>query len=299
MTYLCIDIGATKTLIATGFDEFRSREKYSTKKFLNDAAEIIEAKIDPQCEVVAVAVPGTLDVRKGLFFPPNIPGREVDVRSLLEPVLSEQEFILINDCTAGVAGEYYYGALRESNMAYISISTGIGAGVIVQGRLMTGHSGNFAEVGHLKVGGSLICGCGGKGHWESYCSGKNLPKFAESLTGRKFKDASDIFVKYAAGDPAATKIIEKMKEYNAAGISNVVNAYSPELIVLGGGVVVNNADVITDGLAESIRQDILPAPPRITTSSLGDDPVLYGLLALCGLHGRIGSFDHRSSIKLL
>lgn len=296
MSYLCIDIGATKTFMGVGQEDFKSIVKYDTVSFLDNTHELVKEFAEPDLQCVAVAVPGTMDTEKGVFYPPNLPGREVDIRGLLESVV--EDHILINDCSAGVVGEYFYGGERESDMVYISISTGIGSGVIVDDRLVLGCSGNFAEVGHMKVGGTKMCGCGGKGHWEAYCSGSNLPGFAEYITGERIDDASVLFKKYHEGDPGARKVIEKMREYNAAGMANVINAYAPELIVLGGGVVVNNPETILDGLSELIDGDILIPPPRIVTTSLGANSVMYGLLGLCDLHDGPGPFGHRSFITL-
>ncbi len=296
MTYLCIDIGATKTLIGMGDKDLEFCRKIETDTFLKEPG--LEELPVENIRKAIVATPGPLDREKGLIYPPNIPVEKVDMFDLLEPYLDD--FFLVNDCCAGVLGEYTFGKHSASNMVYITISSGIGAGVILDDRLIEGWKGNFAEVGHLKVGGNRRCGCGGRGHWEAYCSGNNLPGFAQDLTGEEFFDAEELFIRYEEGDMAAEKTILKMRVYNAAGVSNVVNAYNPELIVFGGGVAVNHPNIIIKKLKTMIEKDALCGPPEITTASLKDRSVLFGLLALCQLDGKLDlPGSQHSSIKLL
>ncbi len=279
MTYLCIDIGATKTFVGIGERGFEFITKIKTDKFL-DEPNLEELPMDDIKKAV-IAVPGPLDRENGVIYPPNIPDKKVDMVELLSSDIDT--FFLVNDCSAGVVGEYVFGDVRASNMVYITISSGIGAGVIIEDNLIEGRMGNFAEIGHIKVGGDRRCGCGGEGHWESYCSGDNLPEFARELTGKEFKDSEELFLKYREANSAAKKTIEKMKEYNAAGISNVVNAYNPEVIVLGGGVAVNHPEVITSDLESMLEKDVICEMPEIAVASLDDRSVLFGLLAFCQL----------------
>ncbi|MFO8109389.1 MAG: ROK family protein [Thermoplasmata archaeon] len=296
MTYLCIDIGATKTLIGVGERDFEFCTRIKTDKFLKEP--MLEARFMEGVEKAVVATPGPLDRENGIIYPPNIPGKKIDMMELLSPNLDT--FFLVNDCIAGVVGEYFFGEISASNMVYITISSGIGAGVIVGNSLIEGWRGNFAEVGHLKVGGNRRCGCGGRGHWEAYCSGNNLPGFAYELTGKKFKDAEELFIKYHEGNSAAKEVVQKMGEYNAIGISNVVNAYNPELIVLGGGVAVNHPEVITSGLEPMLERDVISELPEIAVTALEDRSVLYGLLALCHLDENMDILESQhSSIRPL
>ncbi len=296
MTYLCIDIGASKTLIGTGDRDLESCTRVRTDEFLTEPS-MEDLPVD-DIDKAVIATPGPLDREKAVIYPPNIPGKKIDMNELLSPNL--KHFFLVNDCSAGVVGEYFFGETSASDMVYITISSGIGAGVIIGDNLIEGRMGNFAEVGHLKVGGDRRCGCGGKGHWEAYCSGNNLPNFAYDLTGKKFKDAEELFIRYKQGDTSAKKAVQKMKEYNAAGISDVVNAYNPELIVLGGGVAVNNPDLITSGLKSMLERDIVCEMPEIVTASLEDRSVLFGLLAFCHLDEKIDLLqDQHTSIRPL
>lgn len=279
MTYLCIDVGATKTLIGVGEQEFEMAKKVDTTDFLSDPSSFLEDIPLEEVELAGIANPGPLDREKGVIFPPNIPKKKVEIKKLMEESL--EKFFLINDCSAAVVGEYVFGDRSASTMVYITISTGIGGGVISDGKLLEGWHGNFAEIGHLNVGGYRECGCGGEGHWEAYCSGENLPGMTKSLTGEDFEDAREVFSEFKEGNEAAGEAVRKMRAYNAKGIANVVNAYNPELLVFGGAVVLNHPDIVIGGLEEKIKKNALCDLPRIEISSLGERSVLYGLLALC------------------
>ena len=123
---------------------------------------------------------GPIDHRWGsVVRPPNLPFREIPLAGPLG-----EEFglpvRLANDCHAGVLGEVIFGAAGgRRNLVYITFSTGIGGGVICNGRLVLGREGNAAEIGHFHVDTTynLPCGCGGTGHWEGYASGRFIPRF--------------------------------------------------------------------------------------------------------------------------
>ena len=141
---------------------------------------------DKLSEVQAIGVGsiGPLDVRKGVILnPSNAPFRNVPVVEMLSEEFKLPAYIL-NDCNAAVLGEKVFGAGKNfDNIFYVTLSSGIGGGAIVDGVLLLGKDGNAVEVGHTVVDleGKLECGCGARGHWEAYCSGRNIPKFARYL----------------------------------------------------------------------------------------------------------------------
>jgi glucokinase len=195
---------------------------------------------------------------------------------------------LLNDCNAAVLGEQAYGAGRgKQNIVYITISTGIGAGVVAGGALLLGRGGNAAEVGHFIVDTAynLPCLCGkGKGHWERYASGAGMPVFFRHWAhehGRKINRASvcakDIFEAARAGDPPAREFLDEVSKINARGISNVIAAYDPQIITLGGSVTLSNGKIILAGIKKYI--DRFLKPPVIMITPLGEDISLVGAAA--------------------
>ncbi len=282
MGFLCIDIGGTNTLVGVGDTEFEKVEKISSEDFVKDVehhiSEIVSNE-DFNIDEVAVAVAGPVDRRKGVFKPPNIDLEEVQIR---EPLEKYGDLSIINDCTSAVLGEYYYGDHDCENLIYITISSGIGAGVILNGELVEGSDGNLGEIGHMQIKeNGRRCGCGGKGHWEAYCSGNSLPEMGEELTGRLFDNAKHIFEQYESGNNEAIEIIEEMKDYNLQGLTNIVNIFNPGKILLGGAVALNHEKIILEGLEESLSKKSVNETPSIELCGLGERSVLHGLRAVC------------------
>lgn len=283
MAFLCIDIGGTNTLFGIGEKDFKKVKEMKTEEFLLDIPGTVEKVLDDvesnKIEKVAVAAAGPVDREKGLFYPTNIDREFVQIR---EPLEEFAEVNIINDCAAAVLGEYYYGESAEE-LLYVTISSGIGAAYVSEGELVEGWNGNFAEVGHITVGEELECGCGGKGHWEAYCSGENLPEMAEKLFDLDVERPQDIFKR---DSEKANKAEQKFKEKNKTGIADLINLYNPEKIVFGGAVALNHFDDIMEAVDEGIGDEIINDVPEMTLCGLGEIAVLHGLRSIC-LNGEI------------
>lgn len=288
MAFVCLDIGGTNTLVGIGNGDFEVVEKIASENFLYEPEETLEKILDKtsytekDIEKVAVAAAGPIDRENYIFYPPNF----IDQKKLSEVDLSFLndlgEFKLINDCTSAALGEYHYGNHQTDNLVYITISSGIGAGVIINDQLIEGHNGNFGEIGHMEIGSSgLKCGCGEEDHWEAYCSGNNLPKMAEELYNYQVEDAKQIFEDLEEGSPKAEKVIDKMQEYNTKGILNTINLYNPQKIVLGGAVVLNHPEIIINPIREEVEEQNLTYSSKIEKCSLGERSVVNGLRAIC------------------
>jgi glucokinase len=263
-------------------------------------------------EGVGIASTGPLDMRKGtLVNPTNLPFPQVP---LTKPVGEELgvPVYLLNDCTAGVIGERDFGAGKGvDDLVYITIGTGIGGGAIVDGHLLLGKDGNAVEIGHLVVdpSGRLVCGCGKRGHWEAYCSGKNLPNFvrmrlaemdqSEVRKSLMFKLAEgkltslgsrSLFEAVRAGDGLSLQLVEEVGVFNAIGIANVVNAYDPSLITMGGSVVLNNRELVMKPIEEHVSNYTRNRVPRILVTPLLEEVSLYGAVAAVLRDGRFNEF---------
>ncbi len=255
--------------------------------------------IEPKSMIgVGVASAGPLIMKQGVLIrPTNLPFEKV---LITEPVSRELGVpcFLINDCSGAALAERRFGAAKGiENFVYVTISTGIGAGAIVNDTLLHGKDGNSHEVGHFTIDytGRLICGCGRRGHWEAYCSGKNIPNFVrmryeetdpettkKSLLSRKNLSkltAADLFAHAKAGDSLATQLVEEIGALNAIGFGNVVSAYDPALITVGGTVVLRNSDAVLTPIKKSLPEHSSSRPPKIAVTSLGEDAVTYGAIA--------------------
>jgi glucokinase len=246
---------------------------------------------------IGIGVPGPMDAKKGVVKnPPNLPGWD-DV-----PLLSimQEEFnikiCLENDANAAALGEYLFGAGKGiENFVYITISTGIGGGVIAGGRLLKGDGGNAAEIGHITINfEGPVCGCGNKGCFEAYASGTAMARFAKEgiLSGRKtilsnFSQkeevkAEHIFAAAKEGDEFAMELVEREGFYLGVGLANVVNAYNPRRIAVGGGLT-KAWDMFYQRMIEVMRKRALPVNVErleVVKATLGPDVGIIGAASL-------------------
>ncbi|NHX35622.1 MULTISPECIES: ROK family protein [Halolamina] len=256
----------------------------ATRAALDDAGVAPEAVV--RCGVASI---GPLDKAAGELGRSANLGPGIDRVPLTDPLadLLGAEVTVLNDANAGVVGERFYADRTPDDMAYLTISSGIGAGVAVDGRVLSGWDGNAAEVGHntVEIGG-LTCGCGADGHWEAYCSGANIPRHARHVHETEGVptdlsldeiDAKDVFE--AADDPLAGRVIERMQAYNAAGVADLVHAYAPLVVYVGGAVARNNPEQVVEPVRERLPELVMTNVPEVRLTSLGDEATVRGALA--------------------
>ncbi len=308
---IAIDVGATNLRVALGDEEGRLLKKLVERTtrvgdeyaVVNQISSMIHKLVSASEleRVVAIGVGtiGPLDIRRGrVVKAPNLPFEVIELGAPLHEMLRKPVYIL-NDCVAAVWGEKIFGAGKNvRNLVYVTISTGIGAGVIVDDVLLLGKDGNAHEVGHtvVDIAGTMVCGCGKRGHWEAYCSGANIPKFAKYLMDnmpREVVSRSKLYSAYVRGelsaelvysvakegDEVALKIVEEIGRINAIGFANIVSTYDPELITVGGSVVLKNPELTIPYIRKYIHEYTVNRVPEIILTPLGEDVVLYGALA--------------------
>lgn len=284
---LALDIGATNTRIAlvTGgvvhnLEKRSTRGTASSGEFIGDIEKIIkdyQKNIkEAQKADIAIAVAGPVfDEARKLVFLTEITGDFVPFIEL-ERLLGKEVYV-INDAAAAVLAESSYGVCGE-NLVYLTFSSGIGGGVIKDGRLL---SDKETEVGHLKIESKyqVQCVCDGINHWEAYTSGKNLPIFfeiwarEEKVNQDGFSDVFKIFEKIHGGNKLALRFAEEMHKINAKGIEMVCEAFGPDKIVLGGGLILNEGQEIIKGASKYLPRDI---SEKISVTVLGDEISLLG-----------------------
>ena len=250
---------------------------------------------------VGIASAGPMVQKEGLLInPTNLPFDRV---ALTKPVAEELDIptFLINDCAGAALGEKMFGAAKGlDNYVYVTIGTGIGCGAIVNGTLLLGKDGNGHEVGHFTIDyqGRLMCGCGKWGHWEAYCSGKNIPNFVrmrlkeidekiveESRLMKEVKgdisslDAVDLFAAAKERDRLSLQLVNEIGVLNAIGFANVINAYDPSLITVGGTVTLKNKKMILPPIRKHVKDYAVNRIPKITATPLGEDVGIYGAIA--------------------
>ncbi|ANS78211.1 Putative sugar kinase [Serinicoccus hydrothermalis] len=209
---------------------------------------------DRPVEAVGVACAGFID-RSGdvVVFAPNLAWRDEPLRARLEEATG-LPVVLENDANAAAWGEFRFGAARDvEEMVLITLGTGVGGGIVVDGELVRGSHGMGAEVGHMRmVPDGHRCGCGNKGCWEVYASGSALVREARDLVaggsphagaladacGGDPKELSGVLVTTVAqeGDPAAQELLEDVGRWAGEGLASLAAILDPGLMVIGGGV---------------------------------------------------------------
>jgi glucokinase len=253
-----------------------------------------------EIEGIGISAAGPVDHgTESVVRPPNIP---LETIPLVGPL--EKEFgvpvKMINDCHAGILGEVYFGSLaRENNAVYLTMSTGIGAGILAGGKILLGNKGNAGEVGHFFTDDRFnrICGCGFPGHWEAYASGKFLPEFflqwctdnGMNPTGAEVLSPGRVFSIIRENRKEFQGFLEDLGRINARGIADIVVAYEPEFLVFDGSVVRENTDLIIPFI-ESFADRFLPLPPMTVSSLGGWAPLLGASVIARGYDTLIGNF---------
>jgi glucokinase len=303
-SYAGLDLGATRirAVVGTGDRSILGTDRRSTPA-TDDGTDVTAAVLDclqAACGVAGVApgdlravgvgTIGPLDLSRGdVVQPSNLPDAVGRIR-LEEPIQSlagDARVEIQNDTVAGVIGELAARRDPPENLVYLSVSSGIGAGVCVDGHVLRGRDGNAGEVGHVTVdpSGAMTCGCGGAGHWEAYCSGDNIPRYARLLQERHgyatgldlgSATAADVF---AADDELARRVLDRVADWNTLGFGTVIDAFAPREIVVGGAVALENPDGVLGPVRERIDGRVAADVPRIRTTDLGASVVVRGALA--------------------
>jgi glucokinase len=184
-----------------------------------------------------------------------------------------------NDADAAALGEAAWGAGRgASRFAYVTISTGIGVGLVFDGRLYRGVNGAHPEIGHMIIDpAGPACACGAHGCWESLASGTGVSRFWKQTTGLE-ADARQVYSLAEAGEPRALAVVERAAYYLGIGLANLVTLLVPDVIALGGGVMRSHA-LFWDRLQRDILQycGYVPAAQvRLARAGLGEQTGLAG-----------------------
>ena len=231
--------------------------------------------------VAGVSAPGPLDSETGTTIEiPTLPGfTGFPLRRTLSEALS-LPVVLENDGIAAAFGEWKFGAgLGLSHLVYVTVSTGIGGGVVMDGKLLRGRRGMAGHVGHMMImQDGPRCACGGTGCFEALASGTALGMAGR---GAGFDDAKSVAGAARAGDPAALELMAREADYLGYGFASLLHLYSPERLIVGGGVA-QAFDLMLPRIRERIQQ--LAMPPfrdvQVVPALLGDNAGLIGAAAL-------------------
>lgn len=306
-----IDVGGTKILTAIADlegkilarERIASRPKDTIAEQVDQIVETVEQVMKSagaeKDEILRIAVgaPGTVNTYEGVvLFTPNLRWENVPITKLLQDKLNI-EVILENDANAAALAEHLFGAGKDAkHMVYLTISTGIGGGVIINNQILHGTAGCGGEIGHhtILLDGP-ICGCGNQGCLETLASGTALGRYGREAVENGLKtlmkdlvneideiDGTVVTKAAKAGDKIALDIVNRVAEYIGIGIANMINIFNPEKVILGGGVT-SAGDLFYDGIVKTVEARALSTPRKlckIVFSELKSDVGVLGAIAV-------------------
>lgn len=249
---------------------------------------------------LGVSAPGPLDTELGIALNiptlrgfSNYPLREELQTRLRLPVSLE------NDGIAAAIGEWQFGAgLGLRNLVYVTVSTGIGGGVIADGRILRGRKGMAGHVGHMSiVPDGLVCSCGGKGCFEAYASGTAFTKRARARIAECEEtslahigdviDSRSVFAAAESGDRLANDLVDEEADILGRGFTSLIHIFSPEIVIMGGGLS-QQFDRLQAGIQAHVERCAMPAFRNVgvVSAALGQNSGLVGAAALAFLPQR-------------
>jgi glucokinase len=306
---LAIDLGGTKIFAAIISNKGQVMAKERCLTLANEGPGVainqILSAIDrllsqrnidlSQLDSISVGAAGAIDFDKGLVTSsPHLPGwHDVPLRDIVKGKYKVNTF-LINDASAAALGEHHFGAGQGvDNLILLTVGTGIGGGIIINGRLYSGASGSAGEIGHMTIDvNGPRCDCGNNGCLEALVSGTAVAKEAikrirqgerSSLTeivGGKIENitAEEVSIAAQAGDSLAAEVILKAATYLGVGIANLVNIFNPEMIIIGGGIA-KMGDLLLNPARQVVRErafQLSAQAVQIVSAQLGDDAGVLG-----------------------
>ena len=309
MSYYCgIDLGGTNIKAGIVDGEGKLLNKLSIKtmaersmeEIIHDMGQLaVDAIKDAGLEIkdiecIGIGSPGTPDNDEGLLvYSSNLPFNKAPMRKLIREVIDLPVYI-DNDANCAAMAEAVAGAGKGAkDSVTITLGTGVGAGVIVNGRIFSGFNQAGSEFGHtVLVSGGVQCGCGRKGCFEQYASASALARMTreaaeanpDSILNRIHGEVGEwnaqiAFMAMREGDKVAEEVVDSYTSYLADGLANAINAFMPEVLIVGGGVC-NEGDPLLIPMREKTmsRPYFGPGVPktRIALAQMGNDAGIVG-----------------------
>ncbi len=300
--YLGIDLGGTNIAAGVVDEEYKiiAKAKTSTlrhrtaEEIVNSMADVAKEAVKEAAlslediESIGVGSPGTVDSDRGIIvYANNIGFLNTPVGDMLFEKLGRPIYVE-NDANAAAYGEFVAGSAKNANSAVcITLGTGVGGGIIIDGKIYSGFNYAGAELGHtvIEVDGAQ-CTCGRRGCFEAYSSATGLIRMTKAHPESKMHEMMGdhisgrlAFNAMRANDSAAAGVVEKYIKYLAAGITNVINIFQPEVLCIGGGVC-NEGSALLDPLKKIISQEVYTRRSdkntEIVIASLGNDAGIIG-----------------------
>ncbi|HLN55279.1 MAG TPA: ROK family protein [Bacteroidales bacterium] len=305
--YIGLDIGGTKCAVVAGDSSFTIKKKIGfptetgrgykaiINEFIHNIRIILDSFPGSTLKRIGISCGGPLDSKKGMIYsPPNLPGWDnVPVNEIFSHEFGV-ETALQNDANACALAEWMMGAGKgTSNMVFLTFGTGMGAGLILDGRLYSGTNDLGGEVGHIRLEKTGPVGYGKAGSFEGFCSGGGIAQLARSVVAAKLRNKESVSfcnnpediekldtrtVALAARecDPVASEIIRTAAEYLGQGLAILIDILNPECIVIGS-IYARNEMLFKPVVDEVLKKEAIPLSlgvcsikPALLGDSIGD-----------------------------
>lgn len=298
-----VDVGGTTVKLGL-FDlegnvsdkwEIPTRTQNGGENILPDIAETIKKKMDEKSiakedvKGVGVGVPGPVDGNGVVHRAVNLGWDVVDLKSRLGELLGGMKVECGNDANVAALGEMWKGGGQgHQSIVAVTLGTGVGGGIIINGKIMTGANGAGGEIGHIHVedAETEACGCGNCGCLEEYASATGITRLANRALAASDKDsvlrsgevsAKTVFDAVKAGDELATEVAQKFGEYLGKGLGTIAGVIDPEIFVIGGGVS-KAGDILFKFIRPPYERTVFHACKEtpFALATLGNDAGIYG-----------------------
>lgn len=257
--------------------------------------KVIEESKVAKDKIVTIGIgsPGPLDAKEGkIITTPNLPFRNFNLVKPLKDKFNIHVY-LDNDANVAAMGEYIFGAGKgTSNMIFVTVSTGIGGGAILNGKIYRGNTSNALEIGHMTLEkDGPRCNCGNYGCAEALASGTAIGRLAKeeiakgvktSLTTYENVTSYEVFKEAEKGDAVAKAVLDKALNYLGICIANIIASFDPEMVIIGGGVS-KGGDIVFKKVQEVVNKRCFKSmaeSTKIVPAGLGTNAGLMGAVAL-------------------
>ena len=242
---------------------------------------------------VGIGVPGPVDAKGNVNRCVNLGWGTFNINKELSALIG-LPVTAGNDANVAALGEFWKGGGQGcDNMVFVTLGTGVGGGIVIEGKLLHGAHGSGAEIGHMVLNRdeTAVCGCGKRGCVEQYCSATGIVRMAKLALEASDEDSAlrrlpnltckDIFDAGKQGDQLALQVLDKYYAYMGEFLADVCCVVNPEVVVLGGGVS-KAGDVLLDGLKPYFNKYVFHAASNVkfTLAALGNDAGAYGAFKL-------------------
>lgn len=263
--YLGIDLGGTKIAYGLADDNLKIKKesKFQTAKnkeaIFKQLTEIITENLD-SLQAVGIGIPGMIDNQGKVINAPNLPGwNDFEFKHRLDSLFPQLNIFIENDANCAAIAEKINGPVANySNFIYITVSTGIGGGIIIDNEIYRGTNGLAGEIGHIiLVEDGPLCGCGQRGCWEALASGTAMAKTATQFDELKsFSETinTELLARLATqGNQIAQNIFIQATQYHAQALNNLKVIFDPQAFVIGGGVT-NSGPIFWNSLETALSK---------------------------------------------